>query len=144
MNINDEQANYCMKEAELTFFVAKTIFERAETEDKPVWANIVKNGYDAMENAIVACIAKKGEIIPRESHPEKLTRFADLYQSESVEINKIMSYWITKRSRAQYVDIKDNKVLVPYLFFSKEDAIKILKDAEIVIKLAKQLMENQK
>ncbi len=132
-----------MKEAELTLFTAKSIFEKAEKENKPVWANIVKNAYDAMENAIVACIAKKGEIIPRESHPEKLTKFVDLYQLNSSQISKIMSYWITKRSRAQYVDIRNGKVLVPYLFFDKNDATKILKDTEIIIKLTKGLIENE-
>ncbi len=139
MSIKDEQAKYYLVEAELTIFGAKAIMEKGENQNKKVWASVVKNAYDAMENAVAAAIAKKGIFIPKE-HPEKITTFVDAYRLYNSEIDSILSKWVVRRSRSQYVDIKHGKVLVPHLFFTKGDAEEIIKDAERVIEVVKKLI----
>lgn len=80
----------------------------AREEEKTLWANVVKCCYDAVEQAVSAALAKKGEIIPRE-HPEKIKKLINVYTIEKTIENKLF-YWLRKRSSSQYVDMLRNFV----------------------------------
>jgi hypothetical protein len=74
---SEEQAEAYMEEARLTFQSARTIMETAvETED--MWAQVVKNAYDAIEQAVSGAIASRGESIPRK-HPTKISKFLEIF-----------------------------------------------------------------
>jgi HEPN domain-containing protein len=127
---SEEQAEAYMEEARLTFQSARTIMEKAgETED--MWAQVVKNAYDAIEQAVSAAIASRGESIPRK-HPAKITKFLDLFDVGEETEEKLL-YWLRRRSDSQYVDIRGDEINIPHEEFDEEDAQEILEDAEAVI-----------
>lgn len=76
-----EQAQAYLEEARLTLASARAIFEAANSGRTDMWAQVVKNGYDAIEQAVSAAIAAAGGRIPRQ-HPAKITEFIDLYGPE--------------------------------------------------------------
>ena len=138
-NLKEQQAENYLKEAELSLEAAKAIFEKAREEEKTLWANVVKCCYDAVEQAVSAALAKKGEIIPKE-HPEKIKKLINVYTIEKTIENKLF-YWLRKRSSSQYVDIKNDRVYVPHELFSEEDAEECLEDSEEVIDYIRQMIE---
>ena len=60
-DLKDRQAESYLKEAELSLETAQIIFDKAKEEDKDLWANVIKNCYDAIEQAVSAAIAKKND-----------------------------------------------------------------------------------
>lgn len=85
-----------------------------------------------MEQAVSAAIANKGMIIPKD-HPAKVTNFINIYDLRDSEIDILLSSWIGKRGKSQYVDIRRGKLFIPHEIFDEWDAEKALKDAKRII-----------
>ena len=137
MNKKKQAAAY-LREARLTLKSAKTIYESSASGEE-MWAQVVKNAYDALEQAASAGIAHRGQKIPR-SHTAKIKRFVELYDPRE-ELSESILHWLGMRSDSQYVDIRGDKIVVPHELFNQEDAAKILKNAEEVIELVRQDIE---
>ena len=129
-DIKREQSIAYLEEARLTLESAGAIFIKSSNE-KTLWAQVVKNCYDAMEQAISAAIAFKGEVIPKD-HPAKITKFIELYGRKD-EIVQLLLNWLGKRARAQYIDIIKGEISVPHKLFTKKDAELALIDAKKII-----------
>lgn len=127
---SEDQAEAYLTEAELTLRSARTIYEAATPGD-PLWAQVVKNAYDAIEQAVSGAIAARDERIPRR-HPAKVNTFLDLYDPGG-EIEERLLYWLRRRSDAQYVDIRGDEVNIPHEQFDEADAERILTDAADVL-----------
>lgn len=128
---SDEQARAYLREAELTLSSARAVYESADESRENLWAQVVKNGYDAIEQAVSAAIADAGEAIPR-NHPAKMKTFLDLYATPD-EMEETLLYWLGRRSDAQYVDVRGDDVNVPHESFGRDDAKRVLDDAGTVI-----------
>lgn len=127
-----KQATAYLREARLTLRSARTIYESSESRGD-MWAQVVKNAYDALEQAASAGIAHRNKRIPR-SHTAKIRRFIELYDPTK-ELSERLFHWLGMRSDSQYVDIRGDEVVVPHKLFNQEDAEDILEDAEEVIEL---------
>lgn len=132
---SDEQAAAYLREAALTLQSARTIFD-AEAPGDPLWAQVVKNAYDAIEQAVSAAIAAEGERIPRR-HPAKINAFLDLHDP-GTDLEERLLTWLRRRSDAQYVAIRGDEVNIPHEQFDETDAERILEDAGAVLRYAKQ------
>lgn len=139
MDLGKKQSEKYLEEAELTLLSAQAVFERAKEEDKELWANVVKSSYDAIEQAVSAAIADKGEVIPKE-HPKKIEKFINLFYPNE-ELKRKICFWLGKRSRAQYIDIFDDELSVPHELFHEEDAQKSLEDSKEIINEIKKLIK---
>lgn len=128
---SDEQAGAYLEEARLTLSSARAIYSVAEQSGENLWAQVVKNGYDAIEQAISAALAKSGESIPRR-HPAKVNEFIEVCQPGE-DLEETLLYWLGRRSDSQYVDIRGETVNVPHEQFTRQDAEKIIHDAESMI-----------
>ena len=136
----EDQADAYLEEAKLTLDSAEAVYNSAEESEKELWAQVVKNGYDAIEQAVSAGIAAENEAIPR-SHPSKINTFIDLYQpSESIE--DILLHWLQRRSSSQYVDIRGDDLNVPHEQFDEGDADQILEDVKTVIEYVQENWSN--
>jgi HEPN domain-containing protein len=129
---SEEQADAYLEEAKLTLASAQAIFQTAEKSGDELWAQVVKNGYDAIEQAVSAGIAAEDEAIPR-NHPGKINTFIELYAPRK-EIEEILLHWLQRRSSSQYVDIRGDRLNIPHEQFTREDASQILDDVEIVLR----------
>jgi hypothetical protein len=94
----EEQAEAYLNEAELTLESAQAIYNTASETGNKLWAQVVKNGYDAIEQAVSAAIAFEGEDIPRR-HPAKITTFLEIH-SPSQELADSLLNWLRRRSEA--------------------------------------------
>jgi HEPN domain-containing protein len=104
-----------------------------------MWAQVVKNGYDAIEQAVSAAIAAEDEAIPRR-HPAKINRFIELHEpSEAVE--STLHEWLRRRSEAQYVDIRGDEINIPHELFDHEDAQQMIQDAEMILQHIREQIE---
>jgi len=137
MSSEDQAAAY-LREADLTLQSARTVFDAA-TPDDPLWAQVVKNGYDAIEQAVSAAIAAQGERIPRK-HPAKINTFLDLYDPDDALEDRLLD-WLRRRSDAQYVDIRGDEVNIPHEQFDRGDAERILDDADAVLTYVRQAVD---
>lgn len=135
----ETQAEAYLQEARLTRTSTVAIFERAQSAEEPLWAAVVKNGYDAMEQAIPAAIATTGERIPRD-HPGKIQMFIEHYEPGD-ELTQELLYWLRRRSEAQYVDVIGDQVNVPHERFDAADARRMLTSVETVIKFVNDVIE---
>ena len=134
-----EQATAYLEEATLTLEAARTIAEAA-TASRQLWAQVVKNGYDAIEQAASAAIAAQGHAIPRR-HPAKINTFIDLYALEA-ELEDRLLYWLRRRSEAQYVDIRGDEITIPHELFDQTDAEEILMDADRVLAVVREAIQD--
>lgn len=130
-----KQAEAYLKEAELTLESAQAILHSAEENNENLWAQVVKNGYDAIEQAASAGIAKEGADIPR-NHPGKINSFIEIYRPGE-EIEDALLYWLRLRSDTQYVDIRGDEINVPHKQFTSEDAKEIISDVKTIIRYVK-------
>jgi HEPN domain-containing protein len=135
----DEQAEAYLREAELTLSSAHAIYNSASEQQEAMWAQVVKNGYDAIEQAVSAAIAARDESIPRR-HPSEVNTFIDLYEPGDV-LEDLLLHWLRRRSDSQYVDIRGGEVNVPHQQFGEDDAQRILEDAEKVISYVRREIE---
>lgn len=135
---SERQAEAYLEEAELTLKSATAIYESAEESNDELWADVVKNGYDSLEQAVSAAIASRGESIPR-SHPGKINTFIDLFEPD--ELEEMLLNWLSRRSSTQYVDIRSDEINVPHRNFDRDDAEQILQDAETVIEFVSEQLE---
>lgn len=127
----ENQAEAYIEEARLTLESARAIFRTAEANDEALWAQVVKNGYDAIEQAVSAAIASRNEPIPRR-HPEKINAFIDLLQPEEALETELLE-WLDRRSSSQYVDVRGDELNVPHEQFGRQDAETVLEVAERVL-----------
>jgi HEPN domain-containing protein len=130
----DDQAAAYLEEAELTLDAAKAICNTAD-EAQQLWAQVVKNGYDAIEQAASAAIAAQDHAIPRQ-HPAKINTFLDLYDLNE-DLEDRLLYWLRRRSESQYVDIRGDEINIPHEQFDHTDAQEILNDADHVLAVVK-------
>ena len=141
MDIKQEQSKEYMEEAKLSYEAAQTVFNSAESENKNLWAQVVKSCYDSMEQALSAVLAKEEQIIPTQ-HPQKVFKFINICKVNK-EIEDILMRWLGKRSSSQYVDIKFGELSVPHKIFKKEDAEKALKETQTIIKYIQDILGNE-
>ena len=134
------QADEYLQEAELTLTASEVIFNRAKEIKKNLWAQVVKNAYDAMEHAISAALAMRRLMIPKD-HPEKVTKFVNNFNLRNSHIEKLLMKWVGKRGQAQYVDIRGGKLMVPHEIFDEQDAEEALRDAKEVIEFVRKLLK---
>lgn len=139
MKLKKEQSKKYMEEAELSLYSAEAVFDKAKEEDKDLWANVVKSCYDAIEQAISSAIAAKEERIPIQ-HPEKIIRFNKIFKT-SKDMQEKIFFWLGRRSSAQYVDIKHDKISVPHELFTEEDAKKAIDESKEIIEEIKKTIE---
>jgi len=135
----DDQADAYLTEARLTHRSAEAIYDAAADENQDLWAQVVKNAYDAIEQAVSAAIAAEDENVPRR-HPAKINRFIDLYEP-SEELEDTLLHWLRRRSDSQYVDIRAGKVTIPHEQFDQDDAETILDNAGTVIEYVRNEIE---
>lgn len=126
-----QQADAYLEEAELTLESAQAIYRTAQEAGEMLWAQVVKNGYDSIEQAVSAGIAAEEKSIPR-NHPGKINTFIQLFDAPE-EIEDALLHWLQRRSSSQYVDIRGDEVNIPHEQFTREDAEQILDDAERII-----------
>lgn len=136
---SEEQAAAYLAEARYTLASAEAIFEAARSSRETLWAQVVKNAYDAIEQAISAAIASRGERVPRD-HPAKVTTFLDLFEPEP-SLEDLLLGWLRRRSDSQYVDIRGDEINVPHEQFGRDDADRILEDAASIIQLVARILE---
>lgn len=123
------QAEAYLREAETTLEGARILFENRDGG----YAQVVKNAYDAFEQALSAGIASKGDSIPR-SHSAKIQEFFAHFEND--ELERAAFEWFSRRSSAQYVDVRGSDLSVPDENFGKADAEDILDDADRIIQFA--------
>jgi HEPN domain-containing protein len=128
---SEEQAEAYFTEAELTLESAEAIYNSAKKSDEDLWAQVVKNGYDAIEQAVSAGIAAENEAIPR-NHPGKINTFIELYEPRE-GIEDLLLNWLQRRSSSQHVDIRGDEINIPHEQFTRDDAEQILEDIEAVL-----------
>lgn len=87
----------------------------------------MKNGYDAIEQAISAGVAAEGDPVSRR-HAAKIETFLDLYEPPE-EFEEFLLEWYRQRSDSQYVDIRGDEINVPHEQFDAESAARIIEDA---------------
>ena len=133
----EEQARAYFREATLTLESARTVYEAASDANR-LWAQVVKNGYDAIEQAVSAGIADRGRTVPRR-HPAKINTFIDCFEPPETLEDRLL-YWLRRRSDTQYVDIRDDEVNVPHVQFGRSDAERVLEDAERVLSYVEERM----
>lgn len=137
---SDEQAEAYLEEARLTLSSAQAIMDAAR-EKEDLWAQVVKNAYDAIEQALSAAIASREEGIPRK-HPAKVNRFIELFDPEE-DVERRILYWLRRRSDSQYVDIRGDEINIPHEQFDRGDAESILEDAEAILVQVERLVNRQ-
>lgn len=133
-----KQAKEYLKEAENSLKTAEIVFENCKNMKEDLWANVVKSCYDAMEQAVSSALGFSGKEMPRE-HPRKIDAFISEFCLDDSDIFDILRKWLSKRSNAQYVDIKFGRIIVPHEIFDKWDAEEAIKDAKTIIKFVKKL-----
>lgn len=122
-----EQADAYLREAETTLESARVLYER----DAEAFASqVVKNAYDALEQAVSAGIAGRGEDIPRR-HGAKIRQYFEPLDAD--ELERRAFHWHSRRSDAQYVDYRGTELSVPSQSFDNDDAAEILDDAETIL-----------
>lgn len=122
-----EQARAYLSEAETTLESARVLFEHGSGRFAP---QIVKNAYDAMEQALSAGIAYRGEDIPRR-HNAKIQRYFEPLDADDLE--RTAFRWHARRSDAQYVDFKGKDLSVPSSNFDHDDAREIIEDTKRIL-----------
>lgn len=123
----NEQADAYLAEAETTLRGARVLHERDPDEFAP---QTTKNAYDALEQALSAGIAARDEDVPRR-HGAKIQHYFEPLDAD--ELERRAFYWHSRRSGAQYVDYRGEELSVPSNNFDREDARRILDDAERVL-----------
>lgn len=136
-----EQAEAYLNEARLTLESAQAIYNTATETGNQLWAQVVKNGYDAIEQAVSAAIAADGEDIPYQ-HPAKINTFLELHDPPQALADALLE-WLRRRSDAQYVDIRGDNVNIPHTLFDRHDAEQILEDANAVIELVEPIVDER-
>lgn len=134
----DEQARAYLREATLTLESARAIYESASDANR-LWAQVVKNGYDAIEQAVSAGIAHRERSVPRR-HPAKINAFIDCFEPPEGLEDRLL-YWLQRRSDTQYVDICNDEVNVPHEQFDRGDGERVLDDAQRVLSYVEERME---
>ena len=137
----EQQARAYLDEAELTIESAEAIYERAKRTGKQLWSKVVKEAYDAMENCVMAALAKVHVDIPR-YHPAKTATFISQFKLGGTDTAEILTKWLARRSRARYVDFNETgKLRVPLDEFGEADAPEALRDCKKVLGFVRGLVE---
>lgn len=136
-----DQAVAYLEEAKLTLLSARAIYDSASRTHDRLWAHVVKNGYDAIEQAVSAAIAAEMEPVPR-NHPAKINTFLQLHRVPDGIEAKLLE-WLRRRSDSQYVDIRGEEINVPHEQFDREDAERILADAEVLIDCVAEILPGE-
>lgn len=130
----ENQAKAYLDEAKTTLDGAKILFESRNGG----YAQVVKNAYDALEQALSAGIAFEGEDIPQ-YHNGKVTKFFGSYEHDTLERKSLK--WLSKRETARYVDFEGGSLSIPQENFDESDAEEILEDAEATIEFVSEQIE---
>ena len=133
----DEQANAYLHEAKTTLESAQVLFERKPAAFAP---QIVKNGYDALEQALSAGLAARGEDGPKRHHT-KIQRYFEPLDERDLE--RVAFGWYARRSDAQYVDFRGDELSVPSDNFDFKDAEQMLIDATSVLDFVEEELQRE-
>jgi len=139
MSLKEEQATEYLEEAALSLDSAIAIFDEACRTGKRLWAQVVKTAYDGMEAAISAALAARDVMIPKD-HPEKISKFVNSYNAKG-KLAGTLFFWLRKRGKSQYVDVRAGKVAVPHKSFDEGDADQAIADCKFVIGEIKRLLK---
>lgn len=141
-DLKKKQAEKYLEEARLNITAAEAIFEQAKETEKDLWAQVVKNAYDAIESAVSSFLAFREIEIPR-AHSLKITKFLEnVDSSEKEELTSTLLEHVGKRQNSRYVDIVGEEVKIPHEIFDKQDAESALKDARKIIKFVEKQSTN--
>ena len=132
-----EQASAYLSEAETTLESARVL---AEDDPDAFASQIVKNAYDALEQALSAGIAARGEEIPRR-HGAKIQRYFEPLDAEGLE--RTAFDWHSRRSNAQYVDFRGSELSVPSKNFDRDDAERSLADTEKLLEFVRERLDDE-
>lgn len=121
------QADAYLEQATTTLRAAEVLFEDDPDEFD---AQIVKNAYDALEQALSAGIAADDLDVPRR-HPGKIQKFFEIHDND--ELEEIAFHWLSRRDSAQYVDFEGGELAKPSDAFDVTDAEQIIEDATRII-----------
>jgi HEPN domain-containing protein len=132
-----EQASAYLSEAETTLDSARVLFEN---DSESFASQVVKNAYDALEQALSAGIAARGEDIPRR-HGAKIQRYFEPLDAE--ELERTAFDWHSRRSNAQYVDFRGSELSVPSKNFDRDDAEQIISDTEELLEFVRGRMDGE-
>ncbi len=133
----NEQARAYLSEAETTLESARVLLERDSATFAP---QIVKNAYDALEQALSAGIAARDEDIPRR-HGAKIQQYFGPFDEK--ELEQTIFDWHARRSNAQYVDFRGTDLSVPSGNFDSDDAERIVSDAKTVIEFVRKRINDE-
>lgn len=134
MSRKEAQADAYLEEAETTLEGARILHESREGGH----AQVVKNAYDALEQALSAGIAHEGEDIPQ-YHKGKVTKFFGLYEHDSLEQKSLK--WLSRRETARYVDFERGSLSIPEKNFDESDAEDIIRDATATVEFVREQLE---
>lgn len=135
MRDRSKQAEAYLREAEKTLESARVVFGNDPDEFA---SQTVKNAYDAMEQALSAGIAARGDDIPRRHHA-KIQQYFDPFEAD--ELEQTAFDWHSRRSDAQYVDFKGTDISIPSENFDRTDARRVLRDTEEILETVKERAE---
>lgn len=125
-----EQARAYLSEAETTL---KSTCVLLDDDPEAFASQIVKNAYDALEQALSAGIAGRDEDVPRR-HGAKIQRYFEPHDSDAGErLQETVFKWHARRSNAQYVDFRGDELSVPSENFDADDARDIVADAAEIV-----------
>ena len=134
MSRKEEQARAYLDEAKVTLDGAQIL---SESRDEG-FAQVVKNAYDALEQALSAGIAHRERDVPQYHHG-KVERFFALYDHDRLERKSLK--WLSERETAQHVDFKGGDLSIPEESFDESDAEEILEDAKETIEFVNEQIE---
>lgn len=129
-----EQASAYLAEAERTLDSAHVLFE---ADPERFASQVVKNGYDALEQALSAGIAATGREVPRR-HPGELQAFFG--EHDDAELERTATHRLSRRDEAQYVDFDGRSLSVPSDHFDRDDAERVLDDAADVLQYVREMV----
>lgn len=129
------QAQAYLDQAERTLETARILFDR---DAQRYASQIVKNGYDSLEQTLSAGIAAADAEIPRR-HPGKVQRFFEAY--DQPELERLAFQWLSRRSEAQYVDFEGREISIPAEKFDEDDAAQIIEDAGRIVEFVRDHVE---
>ena len=137
--MKEKQAKEYLEEARLSLDSAIAIFDEACRTGKRLWVQAVKTAYDGIEQAVSAALAAKDIIIPKD-HPEKISKFVNSYNMKGKLVDMLF-FWLRKRGKSQYVDVRAGKVVVPHDSFDEGDAEQAKADCKLTIGEIRKLLK---
>jgi hypothetical protein len=117
MSLQKEQARAYLKEALLTLESAKAIFKNS-SDKKPLWSQVVKNCYDAMEQAISAAIRLKER--PYQKTILRKLQSLSSFMEENIALFTLCLLGLGKEQKPNMLILLKERYLYPIKFLIKK------------------------